>query len=256
MDRPFYTQFAWAYDYVIEPPVSSRVDFIEEALLERDILAGSRLLDAGCGTGNYSIALARRGYKVTGVDASAELVSVARKKAGLISPSPLFLVEDILALSLPTKFDGIVCRGVLNDITDDASRKEVFRVFGRALDKGGVLILDVREWNATAARKREEPVFEKSVETERGRLVFRSVTKVDEKSQRLVISERHILERDGAGTLFEYTFVMRCWTKEELHNSLCSAGFGQISYFEGYDSNKATRPKDRIVAVASYLSRG
>ena len=52
----------------------------------------------------------------------------------------------------------ILCRGVLNDIIDNGNRRQAFLVFNRLLREGGVLILDVREWNATAARKTWQPV--------------------------------------------------------------------------------------------------
>jgi 2-polyprenyl-3-methyl-5-hydroxy-6-metoxy-1,4-benzoquinol methylase len=53
--RPFYTQFAWAYDLIIASPVTLRCDFIKDLFFRRGVLPGSRILDAGCGTGSYSI---------------------------------------------------------------------------------------------------------------------------------------------------------------------------------------------------------
>lgn len=251
MNRPFYSKFAWAYDSIIEAPIASQIDFIEDMISRRGLLPRSQILDAGCGTGNYSIALSQRGYVVTGVDASSELLSVARKKAEAISQPIDFVIGDILVLSSSTKFNGILCRGVLNDIIDDVSRKEVFFAFSRLLREGGKLILDVREWAATAARKTDHPVYEKSIETNRGKLTFRSVTQLDEKARQLLVSERHTLEKDGEKILSEYDFVMRCWTKEELHINLSDAGFHCTKYFGGYDANIPVGSRDRIVAVAS-----
>lgn len=250
--RPFYTEFAWAYDLIIAGPISSRCDFMEDVLSQRGVSSDSKILDAGCGTGNYSIELSRRGYIVTGLDISKELISEARKKLGDLSLPLTFEVGDVLKLSSVPEYDGILCRGVLNDITDDISRQEVFLSFGRALREGGVLILDVREWNSTALRKIKEPVFEKSVETDRGKLTFRSVTQLDEKTRRLLVSERHTLKKDDAEIVSECDFIMRCWTKEELHTHLANAGFGSIAYFGDYDRNIPVGSTDRIVAVASF----
>jgi len=249
--RPFYTEFAWAYDLIIEGPISSRCDFVEDVLSQRGVLFGSKILDAGCGTGSYSIELARRGFIVTGLDISAELISEAKKKSG-DNPLPLtFEVDDVLKLSSAPKFDGILCRGVLNDMTDDISRQGAFFSFARALRKGGVLILDVREWNSTALRKAKEPTFEKSVETDRGKLTFRSATQLDDKTRQLIVSECHTVTKDGVETVSEYDFIMRCWTKEKLHNNLVKAGFGSIVYFGDYDRNIPMGSTDRMVAVAS-----
>jgi chemotaxis methyl-accepting protein methylase len=72
------------------------------------------------------------------------------------SPQVSFGVGDILKLSA-SRYDAILCRGVLNDLVDEDARSSAFASFGRALRKGGVLVLDVREWDATAARKSREP---------------------------------------------------------------------------------------------------
>lgn len=249
--RPFYKEFAWAYDLIIIAPVSSRCDFIKGILSQRGVLYGSNILDTGCGTGNYSIELARRGYIVTGLDISRELISEAKKKSESKSLPLKFEIGDILKLSSTQKFDGILCRGVLNDIIDDKSRREVFFSFACALRKNGVLILDVREWNSTVIRKTKEPVFEKSVETDKGKLTFRSFTQLDNKTRRMLVNERYTIEKDDEDIVSEYNFIMQCWTKEELHNNLVNTGFGSIVYFGDYDRNIQMGSTDRIVAVAS-----
>src|SRR3954452_24364846 len=74
-DRPLYTSFAWAYDLVVPSPAAPQP---EEAAR---LLAGRRsIVDAGCGTGRHSAFLASRGFSVTGVDASASMIEVARAR--------------------------------------------------------------------------------------------------------------------------------------------------------------------------------
>ena len=77
----------------------------------------------------------------------------------------------------PARYDAILCRGVLNDFVDEEGRHVVFAAFARALRPGGVVILDVREWEATAERKGREPIFRKSVVTDRGQLGSRIVAR-------------------------------------------------------------------------------
>lgn len=194
LTRPFYGKFAWAYDLIIVGPISRRCDFIEEMLFQHGILSGSKILDAGCGTGSYTIELARRGYVVTGLDISKELVSVARRKP---QDSPLLLtfeVADIRKLSPVSRFDAVLCRGVLNDVIDDESRRKAFFSFAGSLRRDGVLLLDVREWNSTRLRKMKEPVFDKSLETHKGKLNFRSVTRLNDNTRQLITSERFTIE--------------------------------------------------------------
>jgi SAM-dependent methyltransferase len=251
MGRPFYEAYAWAYDLLVERPVCRECACIAALLSQRDIVAGARILDAGCGTGRYSMGLARRGYLVTGLDRSAALIAEAQKRVSTTDLPVAFAVGDILALPSAPPFDGILCRGVLNDLLDEHSRQEVFFSLARALRPGGVLILDVREWHATTRRKSRESVFEKSVDTARGKLTYRSVTQLDHQHHQLLVAERHTLQKDGVETVAAYDFRMRCWTQEELHRRLTRAGYSAIRSLGAYDRAVPLGASDRMVSVAS-----
>ena len=179
------------------------------------------------------------------------MIEEAQRRAGRTSLPVSFAVGDILALPVGPSYEGILCRGVLNDLLDDPDRREVFFSFARVLRPAGVLILDVREWHRTVHRKRREPVFETTVDTVRGRLTFRSVTELDPRQRRLLIVEQHTLQANDAETSSSYHFIMRCWTQEELHHHLTQAGFRVIEYFGDYEVTVAPGSTDRLVSVAS-----
>ena len=247
--RPFYGEYAWAFDLLIDRPVAKECAVIIAWLTERGVVPGARLLDAGCGTGRYATELARRGYLVDGVDQAPDLIDVARRSADERSGFLSFRTGDLLAL--PERgYDAILCRGVLNDLVDDGARERAFASFARALRPGGVLILDVREWEATKARKRREPLFRKSVDTDRGKLTFTSITELDPERQQLLLSESHTLVNDAGEQSRDYRFVMRCWTRTELESAFARVGFGSVEYFGAYDPAVHPRATDRLVAVA------
>ena len=247
--RPFYSEFAWAYDLLIDRPVQKECAAIAAWLVERGVVPGSTLVDAGCGTGRYAIELSRRGYRVCGIDRSADFIEEATRAAGSRSPQLSFEVGDILKLAR-SHDDGVICRGVLNDVVEEDDRQSAFAAFARTLRDGGVLILDVREWDATAERKDREPLFRKRVDTDRGRLTFTSVTELDPPTRCLLIRERHTLETDGRERSWDYDFVMRCWTPAELESLLHVNGFESIAYFGAYDPVVGQGATDRLVAVA------
>jgi SAM-dependent methyltransferase len=251
--RPFYAEFAWAFDLLVDRPVAKECAAIAGWLVERGVFPGAPLLDAGCGTGRYARELARRGYDVDGVDQSQDLVDIAKASAIRRPGSISFRVGDLLALP-DHRYAAILCRGVLNDFIDDAKREAAFISFARALRPGGVLILDVREWEATKERKRREPLFRKSVETDRGKLTFTSITALDAERQQLLVSEIHTLAADRGQHSSEYQFVMRCWTRPELEDALGRAGFGNIAWFGAYDPAVEAGLTDRLVAVAHLLT--
>jgi SAM-dependent methyltransferase len=247
--RPFYGEYAWAFDLLIDRPVRRECAAIAAWLVERGVPPGARLLDAGCGTGRYASELARRGYIVRGIDMSAELIEVAARSIGESRVPVSFAVGDILRPP-DSGYQAILCRGVLNDFVGDAGRAAVFNAFAGALCPTGVLILDVREWEASAVRKEREPVFRKRVDTDRGRLTFTSVTALDRDNRRLLLSERHTLATDGEERSSDYQFVMQCWTREELATSLAGSGFTKAAFFGAYDPEVHVGSTDRLVAVA------
>ena len=247
--RPFYGEYAWAFDLLIDRPVANECAAIAGWLVQRGVAPGARLLDAGCGTGRYAIDLARRGYLVDAVDRSPDLIDIARRSAGERSGVLSFRTGDLL--SLPDRdCDAILCRGVLNDLVDDGGRARAFTSFARALRPGGVVILDVREWESTKERKSREPLFTKRVDTDRGRLAFTSITALDPDNHRLLLRETHTLVDDAGEHSSEYQFVMRCWTPGELYSSLERAGFGSVAAFGAYDPAVNAGATDRLVVVA------
>src|SRR5437667_111287 len=78
--KRWYEDF-FGSDYLIRyvhPETPAQVEVIDKILHLRK---GGRILDVGCGAGRHSIGLAKRGYRVTGLDLSAPLLAEARKAA-------------------------------------------------------------------------------------------------------------------------------------------------------------------------------
>jgi SAM-dependent methyltransferase len=247
--RPFYTEYAWAFDLLIDRPVQQECRTIAAWLAERGVPPGATLLDAGCGTGRYAMELSRHRYVVHGIDRSPELVAQAVRSVDSVAPSAFFAVGDILEGPL-SRYDAILCRGVLNDFLGESARASVFGIFSRSLRPNGVLVLDVREWTGTAARKAQEPIFRKTVATERGTLTFTSVTELNANDRQLVLKERHTLNDHGHERSSDYRFVMQCWTRDELDSHLSRSGFVAPTYFGAYAVDVAAGTTDRLVAVA------
>src|SRR5262249_12965038 len=179
---------------------------------------------------------------------------VAKRAVGDRIGGVSFAVAD-LAVPPTARYDAILCRGVLNDIIEDDRRDAVFAGFAGALRPNGALILDVREWGASAARKTREPLFRKGVATDRGELTFTSITELDAEHRLLLITERHELVGRGDERVSDYRFVMRCWEREELSMLFSRHAFGDVQYFGAYDHKVALGATDRLVAVAQLSDR-
>ena len=82
------------------------VDFVVGAL---GLEPGQRILDVGCGPGRHALALARRGFDVTGIDLSPDFVALAADAAAREDLSARFAVLDVRELAFAGEFDAALC---------------------------------------------------------------------------------------------------------------------------------------------------
>jgi glycine/sarcosine N-methyltransferase len=221
LDRPLYTSFAWAYDLVVPSPAPPQPD--EAARL----LAGRKtIVDAGCGTGRHLSFLASAGFSVTGIDLSEAMLEVARARA----PEVEFVVGNVFSWRPPSPVDGVLCRGVFNDVTRDEDRQRGFDSLFEMLRAGGLLIFSVREIEKARARYAREPVLTRS----EGGVFFRSEARF---VGDLVVVDETISSEDARA---DYRFEMKPWSLTEVDERAAAAGFTRVERrIEG----------DRIVAL-------
>lgn len=113
---------------------------------------GANILDAGCGAGvPVAKALAKHGFKVTGIDISAQMLALARKNV----PAGKFLKKDMARLDFKdNSFDGIVSFYAIIHVPRGKHSK-IFLGFHRLLKKNGVMFVCMGpdEWEATEEYK-------------------------------------------------------------------------------------------------------
>ncbi len=114
-------------------------DFIEKEI-DRD--KSVRILDIGCGTGRHAIELAKRGYRVTGIDLSEALLDRAREKAAASGVSVDLRRHDARELPFAGEFDLaiMICEGAFPLMETDEMNFEILKGAERALKPGGKLI--------------------------------------------------------------------------------------------------------------------
>lgn len=115
--------------------VHGEADLVDALLRDS---GGTRVLDAGCGTGRVAIELAARGYRVTGVDVDPAMLSTARAKA----PELPWLDADLVDLGtvVEDEFDVVVLAGNVMIFLDPGSEGAVLSAAARRLAAGGILV--------------------------------------------------------------------------------------------------------------------
>ena len=125
--------------------------------LERELPAPPvRVIDLGCGQGTQALRLARRGYDVTGVDASADLLArferdLTAEPAGIRGRvrAERGLIEDYAERAKEYSFPAVLCHGVLMYLADPEA---VLRAIAALAAPGAMVSLLVRNGDALAMR--------------------------------------------------------------------------------------------------------
>lgn len=113
-------------------------------ILNREGLSPRTAVDLACGTGSVSAILARKGLRVTGVDLSEEMLTVAQQKTADLDNPPQFVCQSLEKLCLPRGVDLAVCAlDSLDYITDPADCARAIQRVYKALNPGGIFIFDV-----------------------------------------------------------------------------------------------------------------
>ena len=139
-----YHNLAVSYDRLTnDVDYEATVAFYNE-ILKREGLHPRTAVDLACGTGSVTAILARQGLRVTGVDMSEEMLTVAMEKVMDMEQPPHFICQKLQELYLPRGVDLAVCAlDSLDYVTDPNDCKEAIRRVYKALNPGGIFIFDV-----------------------------------------------------------------------------------------------------------------
>lgn len=144
-----YSEFARVYDLFMDNiPYEEWCDYLVMLLKQHGVDDGL-VLELGCGTGNMTEALKRRGYDMIGIDNSEEMLAEAIEKS-MESDSDtgekpvLYLCQDMREFELYGTVRAVVsvCDS-MNYILEPEELLQVFRLVNNYLDPEGIFIFDL-----------------------------------------------------------------------------------------------------------------
>jgi SAM-dependent methyltransferase len=204
--------------------------------------AGRAILDLCCGPGRFAIPLAKKGFRVTGVDRSQYLLRKARAKARSGKVSVDWVGEDMRDFLRPGAFDLAINMftsfGYFDTEQEDAL---VLANILKSLRPGGALVIDVMGKEVLA--RIAQPAF-CDVLPDGSKLVQRAEI-IDGWSR---IRHEWILIRRGAARTFRFQTTL--YSGRELAALLLGAGFNQVKLYGSLDGEDYGLNAKRLIAVA------
>ena len=228
---------------------------------------GEPALDVACGTGRLLLPNLQAGLDVDGVDVSADMVALCRRKAEAAGLSPALYVQPMHALDLPRRYRTIYVCGSFGIGSTRAQDAQSLTRFYEHLAPGGVLLLDHqmpygarsawawKNWLA-ANRTRLNPEFwtEPEVEQTADGREFRSRFRVADLNplEQVMVQQTHIeVWQDGRmQDQEEHTLTSNIYFMHELLLLLKAAGFIEVTVKGDYTGNEATADHSVLVFVA------
>ena len=151
------------YDAWYTDKKGSFVDKVETDLAFKllEVEDGMNILDAGCGTGNFSIKLAERGCNVTGVDISDEMLKIARNKAVKLNFDIEFFNMNFKNLPFEDDtFDAVISISAFEFADAPA---EILQELLRVVKKGGQVLIGTIAGNSSWSRLYHSEDFSSTV---------------------------------------------------------------------------------------------
>lgn len=215
----FYDALYREKDYVGE------CDFLEQIFARFAASPVRKILDLGCGTGGHAVPLARRGYGVTGVDRSAQMLAVAREKGGRLGLSIRLEEGDICSWRGCGMWDAVTAMfAVLSYQVDHEAVAAAIETARRHLGPRGLFVFDV--WFGPGVVT--DPPGERIKETREGdQDIIRCASSTLDLVHQIVEVQYSLIVANGRGKVerIRETHRMRFFFPNELELLLRAGGF-------------------------------
>ena len=213
----FFDGHAGADDYdVFTPQASARI--VDAFITLTGLKPPARVIDLGCGSGTFTALLARGGYDCVGLDISAKLLAVGRRK----HPHIAFVAGDIEHLPFASaSFDGALLSGVVHHFPDPSPcAAETFRVLR---PRGRFLAFDPNRMNPFMwlYRDRASPFYSPLGVTENERPVLAREVRAVFTRAGFAVSSHYL-----SGLAYRYVASQRAQLLLPIYNVIDRAAFG------------------------------
>jgi ubiquinone/menaquinone biosynthesis C-methylase UbiE len=245
-----YSSFAQYYDCLTRNvEYEKRADYFCRVLEHLHHSPGITL-DLACGTGSLTVALAKRGLDVYGIDGSPAMLSVAQQKAEENGLNLLFLCQKMQNIDLYGTVDTVICAlDSINHLTSEADVLKAFQRVSLFLDPDGVFIFDMNTvYKHKCVLSNQVFVYD----MDKVYCVWQN--RLEEKTSRIGIT-LDFFGRDG--NVYHRSserFYERAYRMEQIVSLLARAGLEAVCAFDDLSFVPPREDSERIVIAAKKIS--
>ncbi len=245
-----YDLIAPIYDEVNEDiNYSEWADFFEQIFDKEAICRPELILDLGCGTGRMTLELANRGYDMTGVDSSPEMLDLARNRAEKSKKDReiLWLCQDMRSFELYGTVDAVVsCLDCINHLTNSRDLRKCFSLVHNYLVPDGLFVFDVN-----GKRKFEEIYSDNSyvMENEDSFCIWQNFYNPKSKLCDFYIT-LFCEDENGKYSRYDEADRERMYTINSLKRALAECGMEFVGVYSDFRFTAATDDDERIYIVS------
>lgn len=145
------------YDIIFDAGTEGEADFLVDVNTRFGRARGRRVLEPGCGSGRLVLALARRGWRVTGFDASPDMLSFARRRLARADAKARLRQDRMESFTIRGPFDLAHCLvSTFKYLLDETSARTHLERVRDVLAPGGLYVLGVHLTDYADRRRNRE----------------------------------------------------------------------------------------------------
>ena len=245
----FYEAMERYYDHIF-PLHQNNLAFLEKTLGSG---ASKNILDLACGTGTYALALAARGFRVTGIDLDETMIELARqKKREQLTPvggnGATFIKGDMLKLStyLESVYDGAFCIGnSLVHLETPNGIAAAVREIAAVLRRGAILAVQTVNYDRVLKHNvKSLPTLENKEQS----VSFQRLYSYDAQKHRILFTGILTLPDSTSRT---NTIPLYPLQKAELEGILSKAGFAVKGFYGNFAAEPWSEKTAATIVVAA-----
>lgn len=247
-----YSEFARVYDLFMDNiPYEEWCDYLVMLLKQHGVDDGL-VLELGCGTGNMTEALKRRGYDMIGIDNSEEMLAEAIEKSmesdsDMGEKPVLYLCQDMREFELYGTVRAVVsvCDS-MNYILEPEELLQVFRLVNNYLDPEGIFIFDLN-----TRYKYEKILGEQTIGETREDHCFIWDNYYDKASRvNEYILNLFIRGNDGRYDRYEEVHYQRAYDLDEIRRLIEASGLRWEGAYDAFTMEPVREDSERIYIIA------